>query len=44
MILLLQEIGIVHVTGFSREEFTMENIHSYIKKEKGTAHDIWRGK
>ena len=40
MTLLLQEIGVVSVTGLSREEFTMGNIHSYIKKEKGTAHDI----
>ena len=32
MTLLLQEIGVARVTGFSREEFTMGDIHSYIKK------------
>jgi len=40
MTLLLQEIGVVRVTRLSRDEFTMGNIHSYTKKEKGTAHDI----
>ena len=39
MTLLRQEIGMVPVTGLSRDEFTMGNIHSHIKKEKGTAHD-----
>ena len=32
MTLLLQEIGVAHVTGFCLEEFTMGDIHSYIKK------------
>ena len=34
------EIGVVRVTGLSRDKFTMGNIHGYVEKKKETAHDI----
>ena len=38
--LLQREIGVVRVTGLSRDKFTLGNIHGYVKKKKETAHDI----
>ena len=40
MILLLREIGMVHVTELSWDKFSMGNIHGYVEKRKETAHDI----
>ena len=37
---LPREIGVVRVTGLTREKFTMGNIHGYVKKKNETAHDI----
>ena len=34
------ENGVVHVTGLSRDKFTMRNVHGYVKKEKETAGNI----
>ena len=39
-LLLQREIGVVRVTGLSRDKFTLGNIHGYVKKKKETAHDI----
>ena len=38
--LLQRKIGVVRVTGLSRDKFTLGNIHGYVKKKKETAHDI----
>ena len=38
--LLQREIGVVRVTGLSRDKFTLGNIHGYVKKKKETAHGI----
>ena len=40
MTLLPWEIGVMRVTGLSRDKFTIGNIHGYVKKKKETAHDI----
>ena len=34
------KLGVVRVTGLSRDKFAMENIHGYVKKKKEIAHDI----
>ena len=40
MILLLREIGLVHVIILSRDKLSMGNIHGYVKGKKETPHDI----
>ena len=44
MTLLRWEIASVRVTGLSRDKFTMENIHGYVKNGKETAYNIKLGK
>ena len=39
-LLVPREIGVVRMTGLSRDKFIMGNIHSYLKKKKETAHHI----